>query len=343
MKLWPWNKTDSPEPYIHVIAIPLITSGLAILSVPGFGNFLVHWFDRHFHTGLDFSQPRWLGLGLLFVGVAVYAFERILSTCQACPFVALRHVSFAPISKPLSKADLPTVLRIRKFQETDCDLYPFMQSEPYQIEAAIRMQAAWTQKTKAAQSVLRSDQMGYYGIVHVPFQFLAGFSFSSFVRMHHFELDRNKSTWKELSVEPGPSLSIRTSIIGDELASEIAIRISISYAVSIDDIRGVMPTEFVDAHLSIASPKLDSISSYDQLTTVCKQFRELLDDPRVRSKSKHIFYSGPVSLGFALGQQISSTIHGRVTVYNFNANSPVRYPWGITLSLPEDTAHVRHV
>ncbi len=341
--MWPWKKNDSPEPYVHLIAIPLIMSGLAILSVPGFGNFFVHWLDRHFNTNLDFAQPRWLGLGLLFGGIAVYMFERIISICQACPFVALRHVSFAPISKPLSQADLPAMLRVRKFQETDCDLYPFMQAEPLNIRAAIRVQANWTQKAKAAQSVLRSDQMGYYGIVHVPFQFLAGFSFSSFVHMHHFELDRHKGTWKELSAKSGPPLAIRTSMNGSEDACEVAIRLSISYSISLEDIRAVMPTNFMDVHLSIGSPKLDAITSYDQLTGVCKQFRKLLDDARFRSKNKHIFYSGPVSLGFALGQQISSTIHGQVTVYNFNANSPVRYPWGITLSLPEDTAHVRHV
>ena len=341
--IWPWKKSDSPEPYIHLIAIPIITSGLAILSMPGFGNFLVHWSDRHFHTNLDFSQPRWLGLALLLAGIAVYAFERIVSICQSCPFVALRHGSFAPINKPLSRGDLPAVLRIRKFEESDCDLYPFMRAEPLNVEAAVQMQAVWTQKAKAAQSVLRSDQMGYYGIVHVPFQFLAGFSFSSFLHMHHFEWDRHKGLWRELSVKSGPPLAVHASINGNEDADEVAIRISISYAVSLADIHAVMPAEFIDVHISLNSPKLDAISSYDHVTQICTRFRDLLDDARLRSKQKHVFYSGPVSLGFALGQQISSTIHGRVTVYNFNANSPVRYPWGITLSLPEDTAYVRHV
>ena len=103
----------------------------------------------------------------------------------------------------------------------------------------------------------------------------------------------------------------------------------------------MLPPPRFDAHLSITQPRLDAVTSYCQIRDLGESFRRLLDDPRLRGKTKHIFYAGPVSLGFVLGQRISSTIHGTINVYNFNARSPVLYPWSLSLALQEQEIHVR--
>ena len=229
-------------------------------------------------------------------------------------------------------------MRGRKIEENDCNLYTFM---PDQLEVAVRVQAAWARRVEALRSVLRSAPVGYYGIVHVPFQFLAGYMFSSFVSVNLFELNRSDGKWKNLSDSDGPDLGAATNIGGDLSAQDVAIRIAISYAVLPEQIAAVMPPTFVDASLTIESPRINAITTYRQVRDLCSLFRTLLDDPRVRGKNKHIFYAGPVSLGFALGQRISSTIHGQVNVYNFNDNSPVKYPWSLRLGMQEQDIHVR--
>ena len=43
----------------------------------------------------------------------------------------------------------------------------------------------------------------------------------------------------------------------------------------------------------------------------------------------HVFYAGPVSLAFHLGQQVSANIHPPVTAWNFRRGA---YEWGIDLA-----------
>lgn len=339
MKLPFFSKDDGHlAPSIKYIGIPFTTAALAILGVPGFSAALIHFLNNTFQLHLDFNQSPKAGWAFLVLGVGDFVVEGILSACRASPFLALRHESFSPISSPLHKTDLPLILRGRKIEESSCDLHTFM---PNDLEVAVRVQAAWARKAEALRSVLRAAPVGYYGIVHVPFQFLAGYMFSSFISVNLFELNRSNGKWITLSDSDGPSLSAAANITGDLSAQDVAIRIGISYAVLPDQIAAVMPSDFADVSLTIGSPRIDAITTYRQVRELCSMFRSLLDDPRVRGKNKHIFYAGPVSLGFALGQRISSTIHGQVNVYNFNANSPVKYPWSLRLGMQEQDIHVR--
>jgi hypothetical protein len=46
-------------------------------------------------------------------------------------------------------------------------------------------------------------------------------------------------------------------------------------------------------------------------------------------RTVHLFYGGPMSLAFHLGQQISANIHPVVVAWNFRRGA---YEWGIDLS-----------
>ena len=121
----------------------------------------------------------------------------------------------------------------------------------------------------------------------------------------------------------------------------MAIRISISYAVDSSDVKKVMPPDYADVNLSLRQPRLDAIRSLADVRKVCEIFRKQIDRTDLRSKRIHIFYSGPVSLGFALGQQISPTIHGQVHVYNYDSSKAPAYAWSIQMAQNQTEAHVR--
>ena len=342
MNLLFWKKEDGGlAPSIKYIGIPSMAAAFAILGVPGFSDAALHFLDKYLGLHLDFEQSHTAGWIFLSLGVGAFVIQGILSFCRNSPFIALQHVSFAPISRRLETLDLPPKLRARNIEELSCDLFTFMQPATPDLEVAVRVQLDWARRAQALQTVLKTAPVGYYGIVHVPFQFLAGFFMSSFVHVNLFELDRNSAKWKTLSETTAPDLHSSCIFTGDENAPDVSIRVSVSYLVETHQLDGVLRPSRFDAHLSIAHPRLDALTSYCQIRNLCENFRRLLDDPRLRGKTKHIFYAGPVSLGFALGQRISSTIHGTINVYNFNARSPVLYPWSLSLALQEQEIHVR--
>lgn len=68
---------------------------------------------------------------------------------------------------------------------------------------------------------------------------------------------------------------------------------------------------------------------------ICYLFRQALDEIHNELGSGpaiHVFYAGPVSVGFSLGRRISRTIHNRVFVYNYNAKASPAYAWGIDVT-----------
>jgi hypothetical protein len=92
---------------------------------------------------------------------------------------------------------------------------------------------------------------------------------------------------------------------------------------------------FEDVCISIAKPRIDAITHYSQIEIIAAAFRRVLDDLHARvaeAHTVHVFYAGPVSLGFSLGRRISRTIHHRVVVYNYTARTNPRYAWGVEVN-----------
>jgi hypothetical protein len=190
--------------------------------------------------------------------------------------------------------------------------YPVMSGHNKALDAALRIQFDWSTKVIGAITASPDAPVAYYGIVHIPLQFLAGYQFSTFKLVHFFELERSKGTWRQLAETRKDSplaVEVVTTNLNDQV-NDVAIRISISYRVGESDVRRVMPANYADIHISLPQPRLDAMQSVSEIQNIAKVFRDQIDRIEVRSKSIHIFYSGPVSVGFALGQQISSTVHG---------------------------------
>jgi len=333
-----------PETYIHAIALPLIAAGLLIVAAPDFRDLLLHYLDGRLHTHLDFAQKPLAGWVLLSLGILIYASERWMGHAPGGTLLALRHQSFLPLPRTLSIKDLPSKISPLLVRPIDCDLHALMSSDPPNILAALRVQGDWMSKVVGTITSLPDAQIAYYGIVHIPFQFLAGFRFSTYKRVRFFELVRGQDKWLEL-VAQTPAKPI--SIVIDSppspygVTEDVSVRISVSYTIQTIDVEKSIPLPYTDIHLRLATPKIDSIKSCSDVQAICSAFRNILDSDNVRGKRIHVFYSGPVSLGFALGQQISSSIHGEIHVYNYDVNSQPPYAWSVQLSHnPKDT-HVR--
>ena len=341
-----FNKKDNggPETYIHAIALPLITAGLLIVAAPDFRDLLLHYLDKRLHTNLDFAQKPLAGWVLLALGILIYASERWIGHAPSGTLLALRHQSFLPLPRTLSIKDLPAKISPMHVQPIDCDLHALMSSDPPNILAALRVQGDWMSKVVGTISSLPDAQIAYYGVVHIPFQFLAGFRFSTYKRVRFFELVRGQDKWLELNalIPPKPiAIMVDSQPSPSGVTEDVSLRISISYTIQITDVEKSISLPYTDIHLRLAVPKIDSIRSCSDVQVICSAFRTILDDDSVRGKRIHLFYSGPVSLGFALGQQISSSIHGEIHVYNYDVNSQPPYAWSVQLRQNPEETHVR--
>jgi hypothetical protein len=120
------------------------------------------------------------------------------------------------------------------------------------------------------------------------------------------------------------------------------IRIAVSYAVGASDPADFVGGPYREYSISIGKPGIDKVTYYGQVEAICSTFRRVLDeihDELPRNLTVHLFYAGPVSVGFGLGRRISRTIHNPVIVYNYTASTRPAYAWGVEVTKegrPED-------
>lgn len=323
-------------PY-RVAGTALIISGLAVIS-PGIRDALLAYANNTYNLGLSLDAPWWIGLILISIGLLLFVlgFVTDRSGTSKGQFVAIRHQSFQPLAANLPKEAMPRRMQRRKIQVYDCDISSFMNSDPVDPAGAVRLQEKLAQNIAAVRKSDHDAAFGYYGIVHIPFQFLAGCSISTYPEVALFELNRNDNKWSELKSGKGSDLKPKLIRVVDP-ANPVAavIRIEISYPISAAEPAKIIAGPYREYVLRIENPGIDKVTHYDQTHAIGKLFRQFLDEVHNDMASDtiiHAFYAGPVNLGFILGRQISRTIHNRVFVYNYTSKSNPAYAWGVDVT-----------
>ncbi len=320
----------------ETIALALVLTGAAILS-PGFRDAILSFINKSFNLGLSLDAPWWIGLPVIASGIAIYVFGESQIQPSTGTFVAIRHQSFDSLVGRLAEDSLSGRLKHYKIQHIECDQSSFLTNGNCDPVSAIRYQQ--NQLINDLLTLLRTNSevaIGYYGIVHIPLQFCAGYAVSTWPKVLLFELDRNKNFWYELVTKNAPeiNLSVRT-ISRPSNATAIVIKIAISFDISKEDVDDVVPQPYEAIQIEIGNRRIDAVIHYDQINEICNAFRQVLDELHNRvnkSQIVHVFYAGPVSLGFSLGRRISKTIHHQVIVYNYTAHTKPRYAWGILIN-----------
>ena len=88
----------------------------------------------------------------------------------------------------------------------------------------------------------------------------------------------------------------------------------------------------LELDLTVPSPERGIVKSEEQTRAYGREFRRVIDKLAQQAPlclRFHLFYAGPVSLAFHLGQQISANIHPPVTAWNFRRGN---YEWGVDLA-----------
>jgi hypothetical protein len=296
-------------PY-RVAGTALIIGGLAVIS-PGIRDALLAYANNTYNLGLSLDAPWWIGLILISVGLLLFVLGFVTDRAGTSKgqFVAIRH-QFQPLAANLPKEAMPRRMQRRKIQVYDCDISSFMNSDPVDPAGAVRLQEKLAQNIAAVRKSDHDAAFGYYGIVHIPFQFLAGCSISTYPEVALFELNRNDNKWSELKSGKGSDLKPTLTRVADP-ANPVAavIRIEISYPISSAEPAKIIAGPYREYVLRIENPGIDKVTHYDQIHEIGKLFRQFLDEVHNDMGNDiivHAFYAGPVSLGFSLGRQITT-------------------------------------
>jgi hypothetical protein len=291
-------------------------------------------------TAIDFPNVSPL-YGVLFVVLGLGFF---IWTVRAEPrsgirrtVIAIRHQSMEALTRSLSASTLPPELAGTDIHRIDVNQAAFYSGGVLKApEAAVRLQMDLAGQVRTLLGTMPNAEIAYYGKAHIPLVFLAGYALSTDSPIRLYELDRQTGDWRAIEEAGGEDLGLRVDQgAGGDDTRDAVIRVSISYPVDAADVAEALPRPYRDVHLSIEAPNIDSIRTKHQIDTIARAFRRVLDqlkDARPQPKQIHIFYSGPMSLAFSLGRQISATIHPPVFVYNFSAKTTPKYSWALPVN-----------
>ncbi|MDP9025063.1 MAG: SAVED domain-containing protein, partial [Candidatus Eremiobacteraeota bacterium] len=260
------------------------------------------------------------------------------------PFTAIRAQSMAAVNP----ADVSNVLRAAgatAVHDAPVDLLPFAKSggKMHDAAGAIALLTADDGPFMRALASGGQEHLTFYGHVHVPLAVLAGALATDRVPMGLLDFHRNADSpgWRWAPTGGSVYPLLTTTIDGkpDGLALDAVVRVSVTYTVGPDQTAAVIAYPRYAYDLSVASPVIDIVSSEAQARAYAAEVRKALDAlaaARPRPARVHLFYAGPVSVAFAIGQAISATVHPPVVVWNHRAGA---YDWGVNVTLAIDGEH----
>ena len=258
--------------------------------------------------------------------------------------IAIRHHSLDTLPNKLTEATLPETwgpADLVHVEINQTDLYDNGRlTNP--VEATRRQMDIIPQLSEVVSSQ-PDAKLCYYGIVHIPLLFHIGCQVLNRTPLHFFEQNRFTKQWGFLQKgEDYPQIMFEgLPEVATQEAGDVIVRISISYAVALEIIEGIVTNPIASLHLSIGQPKIDVVTCTDQLEQYSDAFRDMLDEIHKKlpnAECVHVFYAGPVALAVNFGRQISKTIDPRIIVYNYSSkDNPLGYAWGLEITADVDS------
>jgi nucleoside phosphorylase len=182
--------------------------------------------------------------------------------------------------------------------------------------------------------------IGYFGLAHIPLVFHLGYKINRRV-VPAYPTNRQTGCWEALPQISKSWPKIHAAGMpktSDLYAKEIILVVNVSYPISNELICQVVPMTLPMLTLGINRPATDSVLSEAQLDDYARAFQSILVNlnklfPSIRHI--HVFFAGPPTLAFRLGQQISRTVDPELIVYNFSRKDVPNYGWALNLSSGE--------
>lgn len=248
------------------------------------------------------------------------------------PLMILRAQSLRAIRPDELLAALPAELQTRDHSTVSIDFTDLSsQTKITDPEMAVARLLDDQGELMAALSQ-REEDLIFHGLIAIPLAFVTGYVIADRQPVRLFDYHPDLETWRwPEDHETDLHLNVTGLPSGRETTTgEVVVRVSVTFTVSPDATEVVAPTPIAAIDLSVPVPRRSLIRSEAQTREYGRVFRQTLDQIVAllpNATRVHVFYSGPVSLAFCMGQQVSENIHPPVTVWNYGRG----YDWGIDL------------
>ncbi|WDE02377.1 SAVED domain-containing protein [Thalassomonas actiniarum] len=185
---------------------------------------------------------------------------------------------------------------------------------------------------KTSQSAASDITIAYGGVFPVPFSFYTGYLLDDESQITVYDWDRDKTDWRRLdgSDDEEKFMVERPSITG----KSVVLAISVSYPVDRQAISSVF-TNLPIHYLSL--PSLDrnnhwSKEKQDRLSGEFFEYCKMLLGQGV--EQIHLILASQNSIAFRFGQAYDKRNLPSISVYQYERQKPVRYPW--CLKIPHE-------
>lgn len=329
------------------VALVLIFSGIALLTPAwwyGLANAVVtHLTESNLEPFKESSTTGWILLSIGLALVALNIWEN--KTTRNKEVIGIRHKSLGSFPKEAITPDLPYLQKLRHYREVDVD-----HTDSYKNGVLVDHQSIQNRIEKVPielDAILNTSintPIAYYGLTHIPLAFYLGYLLSdNKYLVQLYEMNNNSGKWNQLG-SVAPQLKLVTDY--EDLTSttkhgDVILSIGISYPVHPSEIEELEITNILGVvSINAAAPQRQLISSEYQIDQVCSEFRSVLEHIKNTCPNRqriHLFYSGPVSLSFALGRCLSERIDSEIVIYNYSIKETPKYNWHLSLNNPSVT------
>lgn len=304
------------------------TTGMGLI---GIDSFLLRIFNAGLQKFLGLNAPDQnspnsvfiLGMALAilgFLGILIDGYKSIARV----PLNLVTHATF----KPLQTAVIRNKIRAAK---THWIIPTHLKQHKMDLNDKAAREIALEQTKKHLSRIFPWAEVHYCGIAHIPFVTFLGQNLRNF-KATFYEIDHATREPNELIEITGIS---QQSFHLERLVTnnaDLALKISVSHPIQEDLIAAKLGPSYCSINMSLQNPQLGALQD---LTTLNRLSTEILEElvyihRQNHVKRLHIFYAGPTSLAFKIGQIINLNTAPEVIIYNFTRDQG--YAWGLSLS-----------
>lgn len=179
----------------------------------------------------------------------------------------------------------------------------------------------------------KTGEIGYYGVTHIPFAFLAGYDFGDQSKIHIFHRKRhNGELFEELS--DGVNYDMRFDIEEKQKtknSGELVVAVSTSLKITEEEIKRSFGNDKHIVMLNLNNQGYDQLDKYESVERLSNEAWA-----RIRNYSKecnvrkiHLLIASSVGFAFYMGRKCSAQIDPQVIVYNYQNG---QYTWAISVN-----------
>lgn len=256
----------------------------------------------------------------------------------------LRHVSEAEVL-----SSLPEPLRGLPRIDVDVDTRPFAEQVARGDWSGqnhyLREKAAEIQKNADA---VENPELHYFGLAEIPHVLALGAYVGDERKVHLHDFDRDQEVWTWPAEGAGVELSTTDLPAGPAVTTRgiAVLRVCVSAEIADADVRQVVGDESL-ADITVrlgekAAPGIGRVRSMEDVQRVRTAVREALDTLRASRPSLetvHLFIAAPVSVCFAVGQELRPRNSAPVQTYRYRkSEGESQYTAALLISTAADEA-----